>query len=123
MISKETVSMLKEWGMEYEDTLHRFMNKEELLERFLRKFQEDASYEQLIKQLEADNYREAFAHAHTLKGVTANLGLESLRRPASEITELLRHWETMPVDTARLREETGILQQNREKLQTILRML
>lgn len=123
MITKDTVSMLKEWGMEYEDTLHRFMNKEELLERFLRKFEEDTSYLQLMEQLQAGNYGEAFAHAHTLKGVTANLGLEGLRRPASEITELLRHWETLPVDKERLAEEMDVLRQNRDKLQTILGML
>ncbi|MBQ7926132.1 MAG: Hpt domain-containing protein [Lachnospiraceae bacterium] len=123
MITKDTVSMLKEWGMEYEDTLHRFMNKEELLERFLRKFEADTSYLQLMEQLQAGNYGEAFAHAHTLKGVTANLGLEGLRRPASEITELLRHWETLPVDTERLVEEMDVLRQNRDKLQTILSLL
>lgn len=109
--------------MEYDETLHRFMHKEEFLERFLRKFREDASYLQLLDRLEAGDYGEAFAHAHTLKGVTANLGLEGLRRPASEITELLRHWETMPVDTRRLGEEMDVLRQNREKLQTILSML
>lgn len=123
MITKDTVSMLKAWGMEYEDTLHRFMNKEELLERFLRKFEADTSYLQLMEQLQAGNYGEAFAHAHTLKGVTANLGLEGLRRPASEITELLRHWETLPVDTERLVEEMDVLRQNRDKLQTILSLL
>lgn len=123
MIAKETVAMLKENGMEYEETLGRFMNREELLQRFLKKFLEDISYQQLMEQLAADNYGDAFRHAHTLKGVAANLGLESLRRPASEITELLRHWETQPVDGTRLQDETNSLRQNYEKIQTILLML
>ncbi|MBQ7933613.1 MAG: Hpt domain-containing protein [Lachnospiraceae bacterium] len=109
--------------MEYEETLGRFMNKEELLERFLKRFPEDTSYRHLKERLAAGNYKEAFSCAHTLKGVTANLGLESLRRPASEITELLRYCEEQPVDSDRLREEWDVLQQNYEKLQTILSLL
>lgn len=123
MMTQDIIVALKDCGMEYEETLGRFMNKEELLERFLKRFPEDTSYRHLKERLAAGNYKEAFSCAHTLKGVTANLGLESLRRPASEITELLRYCEEQPVDSDRLREEWDVLQQNYEKLQTILSLL
>ncbi len=61
-----------------------------LIERFLGKFLEDDSYSNLNKAIAADDSEAAFRAAHTLKGVSANLGFDQLRVSASQLTELLR---------------------------------
>ena len=51
-------------------------------------------------------WEEAFRAAHTLKGVSANLGFSRLLASAGELTELLRaETETIPGRTADLLEE------------------
>jgi len=81
---------LVENGADVEGTLHRFMGNEALFERFLLKFRDDKNYAGLEESLDKGNYEEAFRYAHTLKGVSANLGLDPICRPVSALTELLR---------------------------------
>ena len=70
-----------------------------LVERFVVKFLGDDSFVNLCKAMEAGKTEDAFRAAHTLKGVSANLGLEQLRSSASQLTELLRG-ETGPLPVA-----------------------
>lgn len=70
-----------------------------LVERFVVKFLGDDSFSSLCKAMEASKTEDAFRAAHTLKGVSANLGLEQLRSSASQLTELLRG-ETGPMPVA-----------------------
>ena len=58
--------------------------------RFLRLFPQDGSFSALAAALRSSDTGAAFRAAHTLKGVAANLGLERLRAPASDMTECLR---------------------------------
>ncbi|RDY31804.1 hypothetical protein [Lachnotalea glycerini] len=81
---------LVEIGIEVKNTLERFMNREDLYEKFLVKFLDDKNFILLKKNLEIKNYEEAFINAHTLKGVTANLGLRSLYDPLVFLVEELR---------------------------------
>lgn len=67
-----------------------------LIEKFVRKFPEDPSYEQLRRALADDCLEDAFRAAHTLKGVAANLSFACLRQSASTLTELLRHAQAIP---------------------------
>ena len=62
----------------------------QLVERFLGKFLADESFDRLYVALAAGETKEAFREAHTLKGVCANLGIQSLYVKASAVTELLR---------------------------------
>ncbi len=73
----------------YEDTLRR-LTSEALVSRFLLKFLDDKSYYALADAVSAKNGADAFAAAHTLKGVSLNLGLTSLYEPTNELTEALR---------------------------------
>ena len=59
-------------GGNYEDTVRRLYN-EKLVEKFLFKFEEDPSFENLKKALEEENLEAAFRAAHTLKGVAQNI--------------------------------------------------
>jgi HPt (histidine-containing phosphotransfer) domain-containing protein len=77
---------------DYDNTLKRLMN-EVTLKKFLLKFQNDKSYDSLLKAIEGKNYEEAFRAAHTLKGVAQTLGITPLIQSSTEITEALRHNE------------------------------
>ena len=76
-----------------------------LIEKFVRKFPEDPSYAQLKQALAGNCLTDAFRAAHTLKGVAANLSFEPLRQSASDITELLRHAESIPAEASALFEK------------------
>ena len=77
-------------GGNYEDTVRRLYN-EKLVEKFLFKFEEDPSFENLKKALEEENLEAAFRAAHTLKGVCQNLGLDRLYKSSYDVTEALRN--------------------------------
>ncbi|MCR5656427.1 MAG: Hpt domain-containing protein [Butyrivibrio sp.] len=81
---------LIEWGVDWEDASGRFMGKDELFAKFLLKFLNDKSYEQLQLALSKENPEEAFKACHTLKGVTSNLSLNGFKDQVFELTEILR---------------------------------
>lgn len=81
---------LAEAGVDLESAMERFMNNDALLERFLKKFPADPNYQKLVDSMEADNIEDAFAAAHTLKGLCGNLSLAAMQAVVSEQTELLR---------------------------------
>lgn len=78
----------KEIG-DYEDVLTRLMN-EKLIRKYVCKFLDDSSYRDLVQALSQNNYPDAFRFAHTLKGVSRNLGLTKVFELSNEITEILR---------------------------------
>lgn len=90
-------------GGNYQDVKNRLM-KEELVERFVRKFLEDESYEQLSKAIEEEDFEAAFRAVHTLKGICQNLSFDTLSHSASCLTETLRNWESEPVNMALMQE-------------------
>ena len=61
-----------------------------LIEKFIGRFLEDKSFEELCQELECGNREGAFRAAHTLKGISANLGFSKLLGSASRLTEELR---------------------------------
>ena len=61
-----------------------------LIKRFLTKFLEDDSYSRLCAAMEQADREEAFRAAHTLKGVSANLGFDRLLASTERLTALLR---------------------------------
>lgn len=76
-------------GADYQDAMNR-LGSEALIKRFALKFLQDKSYEQLQEGLAQKDAEMAFRAAHTLKGVCANLGFESLFKVSSALTEQLR---------------------------------
>ena len=87
----------REFEGNYEDALSRLMN-DTLIEKFLKKFLNDDSYNSLSVSIENRDYHEAFKAAHTLKGVSLNLSLSRLSASASEITEYLRDCDNKIID-------------------------
>lgn len=76
-------------GGDYADVCTR-LSGPGMIEKFLGRFLEDDSFALLIKAVESGNRDEAFRAAHTLKGISANLGFKRLFLSASRLTELLR---------------------------------
>ena len=77
-------------GTDWEDTLNRFMNNEDLYVKILSKFPHDLSFDNLKKKMKEGDLSASFAYAHTFKGLAGNLGLTHLFRTASRLTEELR---------------------------------
>lgn len=65
-------------GVNVEETLRRFMNNEMLMIKFLRKFVDDENMNKLRTLIAAKHYNEVLPVAHTLKGVSGNLGFVKL---------------------------------------------
>ncbi len=76
-------------GGDYAQVLNR-LPSEALVKKFVIKFLDDGSYPELCQAMAQGDRETAFRAAHTLKGVSANLGMEQLRRSASSLTESLR---------------------------------
>ncbi len=102
---------LIENGADVEGTLHRFMGNEALFSKFLLKFKDDKNYAGLTECLDQGNYEEAFKYAHTLKGVSANLGLDPVCGPVSALTELLRGKAPSEVDTDQVTAQRAALEE------------
>lgn len=92
---------LEESGADVQGTLRRFMGNEKMYLKFLKMFPADANYQNLGANLEAGNYEEAFKCAHTLKGVSANLGLTPVQTAVSGLVEELRSKKNEEVDAAK----------------------
>lgn len=81
---------LKDIGTDIDTTLERFMGNEDLYIKFLNKFTSDTSMQELELAVDCKDLKKAFNAAHTLKGVTGNLGLESLYNLLVPFVESLR---------------------------------
>ncbi|MCR5210118.1 MAG: Hpt domain-containing protein [Lachnospiraceae bacterium] len=83
--------ILEEGGIDYADGLARCLNDSSLYERVLEKFPADKSYSKIVESLAAGDAKAAFEAAHTLKGVSANLGLKDLYDSVFVLVESLRN--------------------------------
>lgn len=86
------------------DSVRQRIPKDEMIERFLKKFLADPCFDDLNRSLQEANFPEAFRAAHSLKGVCYNLGLTRLGDTASVLTELLREKDTEKIDPAQCEE-------------------
>ena len=102
-------------GIDLDVTLNRFMNSENLYEKFLIKFLEDASFQKLKACLENGNIADAFIYAHTLKGVAGNMGFQKMSDILLPLTEELRNGETDHAE--------GRMQQLSEQYEQICRLI
>lgn len=88
-----------EEGFDIVSARERFFGKREMCERFLVRFLEDTNYEKMIKAIREKDTERAFYHAHTLKGVCANLSLWQMQEEVSKSVEELRR-EKLPGEEA-----------------------
>ena len=98
------LTKLREAGCDMEGTLERFMNNEALCMKFLKKFPQDVTFGEMKKAFAQGNTEEFFKAAHTMKGVSGNLGLSSLydKKKAGEANFLpVRIWTKSKSSTMR----------------------
>lgn len=81
---------LRERGCDVDGALARFLNKEDFYAKCYKKFLDDPAFEGLDKALKKKDADAAFRHAHTLKGLMANMGLTPLHDIVVQIVEPLR---------------------------------
>ena len=86
-----TIDALNRYGANTQEGLTRCMNNEAFYIMLVNKALADRRLDQLEQQIAAKDLEAAFETAHTLKGMYANLSLDPLTKPVSEITELLRN--------------------------------
>lgn len=76
-------------GGDYAGVIGRLRTNDRVA-KFVTMFADDASYGNLVNNMADGNWDEAFRAAHTLKGVSRDMGFIDLSDYASEITEALR---------------------------------
>lgn len=86
-----TIESLRDFGANVDEGLIRCMGKEEFYLMLVGKVLADDRLTQLEQQLRDKDLAAAFETAHALKGMYANLSLNPLTVPISEMTELLRN--------------------------------
>ena len=77
-------------GGGYETAMSQ-LRKEERITKYLGMFLRDDSFAMLKEGMESGDMEKAFRGAHTLKGVSGNLALGSLRNQVTALTEDLRN--------------------------------
>lgn len=82
--------LLEVWGADTKTVLHSVMNDEAFYLKMLREFAENSKIDLLNHALEKENYKEAFALAHEIKGSAITLGLKPLYTSVSRVVEDLR---------------------------------
>lgn len=94
-------------GADYKNTLTRFCSNEGLLSKYVKKFAEDSTYQNLRDAVEAENYDGIEMYAHTLKGVSANMGFTDLQEASARLVEHVRqdNKEGIPADFEQVKEE------------------
>lgn len=87
--SKVVETLYQIAGGDYAGVIGRLRTNERIA-KFVTMFADDASYTNLIDNMAAENWDEAFRAAHTLKGTARDMGFIDLSDRASEVTEALR---------------------------------
>lgn len=90
----ELTARLAAYGVEIPEVLERFVGDEEMYADCLALFATDKAFPELGYAIDAGDYKTAFEKAHSLKGVSANLGLQPLFEAVCSIVEPLRREET-----------------------------
>lgn len=116
----ELTQALREANVDVEATLLRFANNQSLLIRFLKKFPQDPTYSELIQAAELLDLNGMEMLAHTLKGMSANLGFQELSDRNDALVRALR--EGTSEEAALLPMVTSITEEYEKLVHIILRL-
>lgn len=94
-------------GVNGEDPLRRF-GSPALLYKYLNRLLSDQTFDNLGSALEQGDCEQAFRAAHTLKGVALNLDLGPVSQISSQLSEALRHAQSIPPEAGPLYESLSI---------------
>lgn len=105
----------KEIGVDINGAISRLCGNRELYKKLLFKFLSDKSYEQLVNSIIINDYKNIELYAHTLKGLSSNLGFIDLSKSCVNILENVRRKEFHL-----LNENKKILSEQYEDLITLI---
>ena len=88
----ELEEFYKQVGGNFEDVKRRLLN-EEFIRKFVLKFKDDETFDNLIDAFDKADYKEAFRFIHTLKGTSVNLGFDDLYQASCNLKENLNDEE------------------------------
>ena len=95
-------------GGDYQKTVDRLYN-EAMVRKFVLKYRQDGTFEELRAAHAAGDWETAFRAAHTLKGIALNLGFTRLFASAMALTEALRGNRLMLCGVGMTEKELEIL--------------
>lgn len=75
---------------DYNEVMKR-LPRETMVIKFIFRFLDDKSYDQLMTAVENSDYKSAFMASHTIKGLCQNLSFTKLYESSHIITEALRN--------------------------------
>ena len=81
---------LRELGINLDEALERFMGKQSLYDKMLKKLPKAIEQYEVLEYFITGDYEKAVANAHTLKGATGNLSVTPLFEAYTEIVNNLR---------------------------------
>ena len=93
MMQSAQLAMLKDYGMDVDSTTARFGGNEGLMMRFLTGFSKDPTMQSLHDAVAAADREAMKVAAHSLKGLTGNLGLTPLFEASTTLMNTLRQTE------------------------------
>lgn len=71
----------------------RMMGNQKLVEKFVRKFLEDPSSQQIKESVEKMDYDEILRATHTMKGIASNLEFTQLQQKSAKAVDMIRAGE------------------------------
>ena len=89
-MTEENIEKLKKAGIDYDTALQRFMGSEAMMEKFLKKFLNDPSYDELKAACKAGDNDAAFGASHNMNGVCSNFSMTRLQQVSSDACECFR---------------------------------
>ncbi len=89
MTAKEK-DILEKAGVDIASAMDRFDNDESFMMMFVKKFTKDTSMESLSRAVEEKDYDTMFRAAHTIKGISGNVGLTKLYTVCDELVKKYR---------------------------------
>lgn len=101
-------------GGSYESA-KRTLQMDKLISRFIVKLLDDKSFDRLMAAGKSHDPTALFEGAHAMKGVCANLGLDSLSESASELAEEFRAGNARKMDDAEVDRRLADIRERYEK--------
>ena len=116
-VEDEAKQKLIDAGVNFNAGMTRFMNKEDIYLKFLKRIEGDENFNLLRQKINEGNAKGAFEVAHTIKGVCANLSIDGINAVVDPMVEILRsgsleNVEQMMEEVDRIYE--GVVQAIRE---------
>lgn len=90
LISMDLKNFYEKMNSQYQTVLERFCNNETMLRRFVASFPNDTTFQKLTAAMADLDYTEIENQAHTLKGLSGNLGFEKLQSACSDVVLCIR---------------------------------